>query len=255
MQVFIAEEQQLLLAAYQAMADRSAILEVVGASFETGAEEVIRETALLLPDVLVIGTRLLDHRVVEDLGKLRRAAPAMSIVVLTFVYEAGAVRGLRHLSKGRGAGCSYVLKQTVGTAEQLEQIVIATAEGRIIIDPQVLEEMVTLEDLPSSPLNRLTARELEILTWMARGYRNAPIAGLLHLEPKTVERHINNIYGKLGETSQTKHPRVQAIAMFLTTVGRGQQGVTEEWEDAPGGHGPTAVPPRPVPTQRLLPVR
>ena len=71
----------------------------------------------------------------------------------------------------------------------------------------MLEELVTVKEPRAGMLKHLSPREMEVLGWMSRAYRNNAIAHILHLEPKTVERHINNIYGKLGNCPESKHPR------------------------------------------------
>ena len=67
----------------------------------------------------------------------------------------------------------------------------------------------------SSFLRELSPRELEVLSWMAKGYRNNTIGEVLCLKPKSVERHINNIYSKLGLASGANHPRVHATTLYL----------------------------------------
>ena len=66
------------------------------------------------------------------------------------------------------------------------------------------------------------------LSWMAKGYRNDTIAGILSRDVKTVERHINNIYSKLqnnklGDDDELQpgslHPRVRAALSYLKTTG------------------------------------
>ena len=49
----------------------------------------------------------------------------------------------------------------------------------------------------------LTARERQVLALMAKGGSNRTIAGELGLSPKTVNRHVENIFGKLGVSSRT----------------------------------------------------
>lgn len=67
----------------------------------------------------------------------------------------------------------------------------------------------------SGVLTDLSPRELEVLGWMAEGYRNADIARELHLESSTVERHINNIYSKVRHLIEDKHPRVWVVVLYL----------------------------------------
>jgi DNA-binding CsgD family transcriptional regulator len=56
----------------------------------------------------------------------------------------------------------------------------------------------------------LTAREREVLAWVARGKTNAEIAQLLWLAPSTVRKHLENVYAKLDVNTRTA-----AVARFL----------------------------------------
>jgi DNA-binding CsgD family transcriptional regulator len=49
----------------------------------------------------------------------------------------------------------------------------------------------------------LTGRQVEVLTWVARGKTNAEIAKLLNLKPKTVGKYLERIYPKLGVENRT----------------------------------------------------
>jgi DNA-binding CsgD family transcriptional regulator len=64
----------------------------------------------------------------------------------------------------------------------------------------------------------LTAREQEVLTWVARGRTNAQIAELLWLAPSTVRKHLENVYGKLGVKTRTA-----AAARFLGVIHAGSE--------------------------------
>ncbi|HET8872793.1 MAG TPA: LuxR C-terminal-related transcriptional regulator [Gaiellaceae bacterium] len=69
-------------------------------------------------------------------------------------------------------------------------------------DSVILEERA--EEIP------LTARERDVLSWVARGKTNAEIAQLLWLAPSTVRKHLENVYAKLGVNTRTA-----AVARFL----------------------------------------
>jgi DNA-binding CsgD family transcriptional regulator len=56
----------------------------------------------------------------------------------------------------------------------------------------------------------LTAREREVLAWVARGKTNPEIARLLWLAPSTVRKHLENVYAKLGVSTRTA-----AVTRFL----------------------------------------
>lgn len=60
---------------------------------------------------------------------------------------------------------------------------------------------------------RLTARERDVLSWVARGKTNAEIAELLWLAPSTVRKHLENVYAKLGVNTRTA-----AVARFVGLI-------------------------------------
>lgn len=60
---------------------------------------------------------------------------------------------------------------------------------------------------------RLTQREWEILSWVARGKTNKEIATSLLVKPSTVRKHLENVYGKLGV-----HTRTAAVARAFRTT-------------------------------------
>ena len=62
----------------------------------------------------------------------------------------------------------------------------------------------------------LSSRELEVLRLVAAGRDNDEIAAELHLSPRTVERHLQNVYGKLG--LQGRSARIAAAARVLAPV-------------------------------------
>jgi DNA-binding CsgD family transcriptional regulator len=82
-------------------------------------------------------------------------------------------------------------------------------ERRLIIE-RVGDALLLEETRPDVDL---TAREREVLTWVARGRTNAEIARLLWLAPSTVGKHLENIYAKLGVKTRTA-----AVARFLGPI-------------------------------------
>ena len=217
--LFVAEEQPLLRQAYATLLEASAEIVVVGSAPFDDPDSLAEGVRATVPDVAIIGTRFLTPETVDRLLALRRGAPSTGFVLLSYSYDTRAVSGLREFSRRSVAGCAYLLKHTIASVDQLVQVVVSVAEGRVIIDPKVLDDLVTAAEPRTGALKQLSPREIEVLGWMSRGYRNSAIARFLHLEPKTVERHTYNIYVKLGECPDTKHPRAQAIATFLTASG------------------------------------
>ena len=63
----------------------------------------------------------------------------------------------------------------------------------------------------------LSARQAEVLLQVARGRSNAEVAGALHISPRTVQKHLENIYDVLGVRS-----RAAATARAVTAMGAGR---------------------------------
>ena len=56
---------------------------------------------------------------------------------------------------------------------------------------------------PALTIDALTAREREVLSWVARGETNAEVARRLWLSPGTVRTHLEHVYAKLGVNTRT----------------------------------------------------
>ena len=145
--------------------------------------------------------------------------PGMGLVLLFAYCDAQGIKALRKFSNGDSVGCAYMLKHSIDTPEQFTEVVQAVAQGRIIVDPKVMEGLIRSEDSGSGVLPGLSPREMEVLSWIAKGYRNNTIARVLSRDLRTVERHINSIYCKLQVDDDSKDPRVNAALMFLNAAG------------------------------------
>ena len=99
------------------------------------------------------------------------------------------------------------------------QAVREVADGGSVIDPTVVDGLLRAQGRPaSSPLARLSPRELEVVEEMALGHTNPVIAERLHLTVRGVERHINSVFAKLDLTEDNQsHHRVRAVLLYLSS--------------------------------------
>ena len=105
---------------------------------------------------------------------------------------------------------------------ELDQMITMLQSGRREETPDEIADGISMEG--AGVVQELSPKEMEVLGWLAKGYRNDTIAGLLSRDVKAVERHINNIYSKLQNNTPdnpdaTMHPRVRAALMYLKAVG------------------------------------
>ena len=170
------------------------------------------------PDVVVTDIRMPPTGTDEGIraaNELRQRHPDTGVVVLSQYSEpAYALSFLEHGSKGR----AYLLKERVSDIDQLADAIREVARGGSVIDPEVVDALVTARAKPAdSPLRLLTPREREILAEMATGKNNAAVAAALVLSERAVEKHINSIFSKLGLSQEPDvHRRVKAVLLFLS---------------------------------------
>ena len=99
------------------------------------------------------------------------------------------------------------------------------ATGRTVLDPIMVEKLTSQKGISEdSPLGSLTRRELEVLSLMAKACTNSMIASILYIQPRTVEHHINSIFGKLNISAENgQHARVQAVLGYIKATGETRQ--------------------------------
>jgi DNA-binding NarL/FixJ family response regulator len=112
-------------------------------------------------------------------------------------------------------GLGYLLKDRVSDVDEFVAAVRRVAEGGSALDPLVVAELVG-RNREHDPVERLSAREREVLELMAEGRSNQAIGKRLFISPRAVEKHVTNIFGKLGlPAAPEDHRRVLAVLTFL----------------------------------------
>lgn len=173
------------------------------------------------PDVVVTDIRMPPTGTDEGIraaAQLRTEHPGIGVVVLSqYANPAYALALLADGSEGR----AYLLKERVGDVEELLSAIREVAEGGSVIDPRVVDTLVSATSSRSrSDLDRLTPRESEILGEMAQGKNNAAIAASLVLSERAVEKHTNSIFSKLGLSEERDvNRRVKAVLLYLADRG------------------------------------
>jgi DNA-binding NarL/FixJ family response regulator len=173
------------------------------------------------PDVVLTDIRMPPTGTDEGIraaSELRQSHPSMGVVVLSqFAEPAYALQLLDGGSEGR----AYLLKERVSQPEQLLGAIHDVAAGGSVVDPKVVEVLVGAgARKKESPLDRLTPRELEVLSEIAQGKNNAAVASSLVLSERAVEKHINSLFSKLGLTDEPEvHRRVKAVLLYLSEQG------------------------------------
>jgi DNA-binding NarL/FixJ family response regulator len=171
------------------------------------------------PDVAVVDVRMPPTHTDDGLRAavaLRREHPGLGVLVFSqYVETRYAAELLGAASPGGAAGVGYLLKDRVADVDEFIDALARVAAGGTALDPEVVTQLLRTSPRVSA-LDALTAREREVLTLMAEGRSNGAIADLLVVSQRAVEKHIGNIFNKLGlPPSDTDHRRVLAVLRYL----------------------------------------
>jgi DNA-binding NarL/FixJ family response regulator len=143
---------------------------------------------------------------------VRAERPGFPVMVLSQYVERIYAREL--LASGQG-GIGYLLKDRVGNVGEFVDALGRVASGGTVLDPKVVAGLLGHASR-KQPLQRLTAREREVLALMAEGRSNAAIAGALFVTEKAVGKHTNNIFTKLDlPVAPDDNRRVLAVLAWL----------------------------------------
>lgn len=167
------------------------------------------------PDVSVVDVRMPPSHTDEGLRaavEARRLVPRSPILVLSQYVEVSYADDL--LADGAGA-VGYLLKDRVAAVADFLDAVARVAAGGTVLDPDVVAQLL-IRRRRDDPLRRLTPREQEVLALMAEGRSNANIARELSVSDGAVEKHVGNVFAKLGLAADTEqHRRVRAVLAYL----------------------------------------
>jgi DNA-binding NarL/FixJ family response regulator len=190
--VFLLDDHQVVREGVRRLLEADKDLTVVG---EAGsAEEALADIPAARPDVAVLDVRLPDGNGVDVCREIRSRHPGVACLILTSFADDEA---LAHAVLAGAAG--YVLKQIQGN--ELVTAVRSVAAGHSLIPPATAERVLAelhRSDAEREEIERLTAREREILELIAQGKTNRQIGAELFLAEKTVKNYVSNLLAKLG---------------------------------------------------------
>ncbi|MEU5031063.1 response regulator transcription factor [Streptomyces milbemycinicus] len=166
------------------------------------------------PDIAVVDVRMPPGFTDEGVRAallIRRQWPDTAVLLLSQYVEE---RYAADLLTTHTSGIGYLLKQRVADVEDFIAALHRVAGGGTALDPQVVAQLLVRRH--RDPLDRLTAREREVLELMAQGRSNAGIAEGLVISESAVAKHINSIFAKLDlPVAEGDHRRVLAVLRFL----------------------------------------
>jgi len=213
MRVVIAEDSVLLREGLTRLLTDEGV-SVIGAVGD--GEALLRSVSEVRPDAVVVDVRMPPTFTDEGLRAalvVRDRWPAVGVLVLSQWVEE---RYATELISGRPHGVGYLLKDRVADVNEFLDALRRVADGGSALDPEVVAQLLARS---RHPLGDLTPREREVLALMAEGRSNSAIAESLVVGGGAVEKHINNIFTKLGlaHGDDRGNRRVLAVLRYLGT--------------------------------------
>jgi len=195
--VLIVEDHQVVAEGLAALINDQKDMTVVGKAGTVA--EAIAQAAELQPDVVLVDFRLTDGTGADAATAIRQMRPETRLIFLTredsdaarfAALEAGA-SGFIHKSRA---------------AQDVVDAIRTVADGGNLFTPRGIAQLISNRREVEAQLERLTAREKEVLRLMAEGIASREIASKLGISYTTVRTHIRSLGSKLGV-----HSKLEAI--------------------------------------------
>ncbi|GHB24381.1 DNA-binding response regulator [Streptomyces umbrinus] len=216
MRVVIAEDSALLR---DGLAQLLQLRGVDVAAAVGDADALLAAVAEHRPDAAVVDIRLPPTQTDEGLRaavRLRADHPGTGVLIFSQYVETKYAEQLLGTNPG---GVGYLLKERVVDIGEFVDALERVAAGGTALDPEVVAQLFGASRRVNA-LDALTPREREVLALMAEGRTNHAVATSFGVSERAVEKHIANIFTKLGLLpSDTGNRRVLAVLRYLETAG------------------------------------
>jgi DNA-binding NarL/FixJ family response regulator len=182
------------------------------------AADLLAAVAEHHPDAAVVDVRMPPGYTDEGLRAaitIRRDHSQTGVLVFSQYIETRYTADLLGAASGGAAGVGYLLKDRVADVDEFVDALSRVAAGGTALDPEVVTQLLGASRR-KDVLTTLTPRERDVLALMAEGRSNSAIAGILVVSDRSVEKHVGNIFSKLGlAASDADHRRVLAVLRYL----------------------------------------
>ncbi|HEY2320833.1 MAG TPA: response regulator transcription factor [Solirubrobacteraceae bacterium] len=211
--LLVVDDHDLFRAGLASLLSAEAGIEVVGQA--SGGKMGVRLAAELRPDVVLMDVRMPDISGPDATRQILAHDPGARVLALTVSSDDSDVSAVL-----QAGACGFLAKDT--PIDSLVVAIHAAASGAAWLSPRAAEVVLgrirtaaPVVEQEQTPLEQLSAREVDVLRLIANGMENAEIAAALNISPRTAKNHVSNILSKLGLPS-----RVQAAVYAV------RQGVT-----------------------------
>lgn len=163
-------------------------------------QDAVRLAAELNPDVIIMDLMMPKLDGVRAIERILKENPDQKVLILTTF---GASEDIK---RALNAGAIGAVVKDSAHAELIDAI-RATARGERTLSPSIKSQLKTSDSAP-----HLTPRQLEILSYVAKGLNNREIAPLIGIGPDCVKAHLKTAFARLGAVS-----RSEAVAIAVNS--------------------------------------
>lgn len=196
--VLIADDHAILREGLRTLIRTEPGMKLVGEASD--GVQVVDQARTLRPDVIVMDLVMPRKDGLEAIDEILHENPQAHILVLTSYGEEDKV-----YAAIKAGALGYMLKDSL--PEELLHAIREVYRGHPSLHPSLALKVIRELKEPSMPKpaeDPLTAREVEVLQWVAQGLSNQEIAEQLKITEWTVTTHIRNILDKLHLTNRTQ---------------------------------------------------
>ena len=194
--ILIADDHQIVRMGLTTIFAKEDDLEVVGEA--RNGLEAVRLTRELNPDIILMDLLMPKKSGADATVEILTTNPTARILILTTFGESSEMK--RALDAG---ACGALIKDT--PYGKLIAAIRAAVKGKRIISSEIQQNLSNRSVSPD-----LSARQLEILKFVADGLTSKAISDRLEIGPDGVNAHLRTIFSKLGASS-----RSEAVAIAL----------------------------------------
>ncbi|MFK0048615.1 response regulator [Streptomyces sp. NPDC090741] len=180
------------------------------------ADELLAAVAEHAPDVAVVDIRMPPTHTDEGIrAAVQLRADHPDVGILVFSQHAEPSWAARLLAD-EASGIGYLLKERVSATADFIEALRRVAAGGVALDPEIVSRML---NSGARRLDRLTARERDVLDLMAQGHSNRSIAAQLVISERAVEKHAASVFAKFDlPSTNADNRRVKAVVAYLQEV-------------------------------------
>lgn len=194
--VVVADDEALVRRALTVFLQDDSGINVIGDVAD--GREAVRAAATLQPDVMIMDLQMPVMDGIAATAEISAAWPSVRVLAVTTFGQRDLI-----VSALRAGASGYLLKDSEPAA--IAAAVRAVHQGSAVLSPQVTEALLAASSRGGHPEpvalashERLSERERDVVTLLARGASNSEMATTLHISEGTVKSHMSSIMTKWG---------------------------------------------------------